>query len=115
MNNNQFKKIIRESIELTAMNNDLMAVYVDTKSLTRVYYFYNRKGKCKGTLEVTCYNEYARLYFKKGDEELASFIHNDAVIERKYFGLKDIIEWIDTLLDSIKCKCGGNCKCKSKQ
>lgn len=97
MNNNQFKKLIRERIQETAKSADCQVYYVDTTAVTRVVYIYDVHFKPVMTIEYSVYNDKVTVRMSRNPLKPASFINNEVEISGNYMKIGEIITKIEEL------------------
>lgn len=97
MNNNQFKKLIRERIQETAKSADCQVYYVDTTAVTRVVYIYDVHFKPVMTVEYSVYNDKVTVRMSRNPLKPASFINNEVEISGNYMEIGEIITKIEEL------------------
>lgn len=97
MNNNQFKKLIRERIQETAKSADCQVYYVDTTAVTRVVYIYDVHFKPVMTVEYSVYNDKMTVRMSRNPLKPASFINNEVEISGNYMEIGEIITKIEEL------------------
>lgn len=97
MNNNQFKKLIRERIQETAKSADCQVYYVDTTTVTRVVYIYDVHFKPVMTIEYSVYNDKVTVRMSRSPLKPASFINNEVEISGNYMKIGEIITKMEEL------------------
>ena len=93
MKNNQFKKLIRTIIE---ENNT--SIYVDINNNERMYYLYNNKYKCKGTISTYLTNKDIRIRFKRND--IVTLCNKDKELCVTYLEIDKVISFLRNITKS---------------
>ena len=93
MKNNQFKKLIRTIIE---ENNT--SIYVDISNNERMYYLYNNKYKCKGTISTYLTDKDIRIRFKRNG--ITTLCNKDKELRVTYLEIDKVISFLRNITKS---------------
>lgn len=102
MNNNQFKRFIREKIEQYTNENNLITVYIDTTSNSRMYYVYDWHYKIKATLDCWIGNNECSIKISYSKSKIVSLANYDVEFRASYLELDKIINTIKEQISYIK-------------
>ena len=102
MNNNQFKRFIREKIEQYTNENNLIPIYIDTTSNSRIYYIYDWHYKIKATLDTWIGNNECSIKISHDKKKVVSLANYDTEFRASYLELDKIISTIKKLIVDTK-------------
>lgn len=103
MNNNQFKRFIREQIETLCNKYDLITIYVDTSTTTRMYYIYDKNTYSpKGTIENWLGNEQFSLRVSTNKEKRVSLANRDAESQGNFLEMQKMLIAIENYIKMLK-------------
>lgn len=95
MNNNQFKRFIRETVESCCEENDLITIYIDTSSNSRIFYVYDKKYQVRGTIDSWLGNKEFTFRISFDKEKVVSLTNNDCGVHGNYMELDKLIDYLD--------------------
>ena len=101
MNNNQFKRFIRESIETQCQYKDLVPIYIDTTTNNRIYYIYDMDYNIKATLDNWIGNNDCNIRISYNKEKVVTISNKDIEFRASYMELDKIIKEIKNIIDNI--------------
>lgn len=102
MNNNQFKRLIREKIEDSCKEENLTTVYIDTTTNNRIYYIYDWDYKIQATLDNWIGNTDTSIRISYNKEKLVSIANKEIEIRGTYMELDKILKEIKTIIKNIR-------------
>ena len=101
MNNNQFKRFIREKIELYCTNNGYITIYIDTTTNNRVYYIYDKNYKIKATLDNWIGNKDFSIRASYNKTQVVNIVNKDIEFHGTYMELDKLIKSLKIIIDNI--------------
>ena len=108
MNNNQFKKFIRDKIEDYCREENLVPIYIDTTSNNRIYYIYNWDYEIQATLDNWIGNNDCRIRISYNKEKSVNIANKDLEFSGTYMELDQIIKSLKNSIKNIRKENGNN-------
>ena len=102
MNNNQFKRFIREKIEDCCRENNLFTVYIDTTTNNRIYYIYNWDYQIQATLDNWIGNNECSVRMSYNKEKVVHIANYDVEFRSTYMKLDKLIKTIKNIINNIR-------------
>lgn len=94
MNNNQFKRFIREKIEAACKENEIEVIYIDTTANERVYYFYDKNYNPLLTASVWLNNTEYHISTSIDKNKPVNIVNKTVETWGNFLQIKDLISFI---------------------
>ena len=101
MNNNQFKKVVRQFIE-DECSTELKIYYVDTSNNSRNAYVYDKDFNAKGTIHLYFNEKEVSIEFSLSKEKPVNICNYETRFTANYLELRKIKENIEKMIKAIK-------------
>ena len=90
MNNNQFKKVVRQFIEDECDNRQFKVYYIDLNSNKRIAYVYNKDFQIQTTIELWFSDKEVSIEYSLNKTRLVSLVNYDGKSTLSYMELDKI-------------------------
>ena len=98
MNNNQFKRFIREIIEALCKNHNLIPIYIDTTANSRIYYIYYLNYKIKCTINIWIGNNNFSIAVSYSKDTVVNIANRDFEFSGNYLELDTLLKMINDII-----------------
>lgn len=102
MNNNQFKRFIREKIEEYCGYQGFTTIYIDTTTNNRIYYIYNENYKIQATLDNWIGNNDFSIRISYNKEKAVSLVNKDIEFHGTYMELDKLLKQLKLNIEAIR-------------
>ena len=98
MKNNQFKKLIRTTIEEYAHAKNFQLLYVDLSNNERIFYLYDSKFNPYGTLRLFLNSSDYSIHWSFSTKATVNYSTLDAECKGSYIQVKDAINMLSNFI-----------------